>query len=522
MLNISEIRNEIAKFPEYSGLLYCKGFLITDDYSFSKDDFTECWEYQNFGKYIVWHDSKLPVYIYDNLMLLGHAYNPYDMEYNEKAILRKLSGLNRKDFWEYESNLTGNHVMAMLEPDGNISHWADCSGMLVSYYGYIDNKYYVTSHVNIVGSHLDLLEDEYVTKLKNSRYFKLFGNVLPGDLSPFNELKRTVPNYKYCSDGTYNRFFPINPIIECSNEEEYSRVLSEVADVLKRTLSLCARKWPDKAAISVTGGKDSGVTLASANGEYDLFQYFSYISKPEEAVDAEAAQKICHELGLKHTIITIPENDEDVSDYQCMKELIAYNGGSVGYLKSNEIRKRIALLHSKKNFEIEIKSWVDEISRAYWNKKYGKIKFPKRPTGKYLATLYKVFVENRLLFAKTSRVFNDYISKYMSDKDIILMGSWLTLWSWEFGHSAGEGQHMTDEQTIAFDVTVPFNNRHLMSTMLRPKLQDRINDRLQKDVIRLNNSNQADLGIEIVNAAHTKKRTLFERAYLELNAHLPL
>lgn len=518
MVGQEQLKSMISEYPEYQDILYSKGFLITDDQSFIADEFPVSWKVTTFGKYSVWHDEKLPLFMHENLLLLGHAYHPYEMEKDENKILRNLSALTGDAFWQYESGLTGNHVIASLESD-NLCHWADCAGMLVSYYGEIDGYYYVTSHVNLVVNHLKLTEDPYITKLKSSRYFKLFGVVLPGDLSPVKEMKRTVPNYCYRSNGSYFRFFPLNSITECHTEEEYQEVLKETSTILKRTLQLCAEKWPEKVAISVTGGKDSGVSLASANGYYNAFHYFSYISKPEEAVDADAAAKICESLGLTHTIYKIDENNANFPDYDCMRELIAYNGGSVGYLKSNEIRKRITFLHSDFPFAVEVKSWVDEVSRAYWYKKYNKKHFPIQPTGRYLAALYKVFLENRLLFKQTADVFNEYIKKYMTAADIALVGDWLTLWSWEFGHSAGEGQHMTDEQTLTHDVTVPFNNRRLISTMLRPNLQDRINDRLQSDIIRRNNLQQAELGIEVVNAAHTGKRALAEKIYLEINAH---
>ena len=109
----------------------------------------------------------------------------------------------------------------------------------------------------------------------------------------------------------------------------------------------------------------------------------------------------------------------------------------------------------------------------------------------------------------------------MSDSDIELFGDWTTLWSWEFGFSAGEGQSLFAEHMLSFDITIPFNNRHLISLMLSPKLQDRIDDRLQKDIIKTNNSKQAALNISIVNVAHTNKRAMMEKAYLFINTHLP-
>ena len=157
----------------------------------------------------------------------------------------------------------------------------------------------------------------------------------------------------------------------------------------------------------------------------------------------------------------------------------------------------------QEDIDIEIKSWVNEIARAYWYKKYHKSKFPKKPTGKYLATLYKVFIENRSLFIKTSKVFSEYIKQYLNDDDIAMAGDWTSLWSWEFGFSAGEGQSLICEHLLSFEISIPYNNRHLVSMMLRPKLNDRINDRLQNDIIVRNNPVQAALNISVTNVAHT-------------------
>lgn len=512
---------------EYQECLFQRGFLITDDeipdtlsYPFYGN-----WNLYNLKKYNFVIQKNVSFYFIERqgsvFFLIGHAYNPYDMEYDENKLLEKLSALKEKDFWDYESTLTGIYVIGKIDKEGILYHWSDCAGMRISYYGTVHGKYYVTSHTNIVAWLCNLQEDPYVTKLKKSRYFSFFGNVLPGDLSAYCELKRTVPNHYYSSKGTIKRFYPIEPIKECETEKEYQEVLLECSDVLKKTMLLCGEKWNGKKiAISVTGGKDSGETFASANGIYEKFDYFSYISKPEEAVDADAAAKMCAKLGLSHTLIKIPDEDTSVHEFDLINELIYFNGGNIGYIKPNEVRKRSVLIDDH-TIEIEVKSWVNEIVRAYWYKKYAKKRFPQKPTGKYLTTLYKIFIENRYIYYRTSKIFQEYIEQYMNDSDIRLVGDWTTLWSWEFGFSAGEGQSLFAEHMLSYDITIPFNNRRLIDTMLKPKLQDRIEDRLQKDIIKINNPEQAALNIDIVNAAHTNKRAIMEKIYLNVNSHLP-
>lgn len=524
----NEVNTILTENPEYKQFLYSRGFLITDrgDLDLSDYPFYGMWEKHLLkGLYYIYIRDNVQYFTFEKngtlLFLIGHAYDPWDMETDENALLKNLSLLEGTGFWQYEANFTGVYVMGKILPDGTIYHWSDCAGMRISYYGTADGNYYISSHANLVAELCGLCEDSYIRKLKSSRYFHLFGNVLPADLSPYCELRRTVPNHVYCSDGTKKRFFPIQTIEECKDEAAYQKVVEESARILMNSLSLCAEKWRGKkVAISVTGGKDSGVTLASANGNYEQFQYFSYISKPEEAVDAEAAAKICSALGLRHRIFRIPEAENNDTAFELLNEIIKLNTGKIGYIKPNEVRKRLTLI-KEQSYDIEIKSWVNEIVRAYWYKKYSVKRFHQRPNGRYLAALYKVFLENRVLYFKTAQVFSRYISEYMTDRDISLVGDWTTLWSWEFGFSAGEGQSLSAEHMLSFDITIPFNNRHLISLMLQPKLNDRIADRLQMDIIKRNNYTQAKLNVNVVNVAHTKKRAWMEKMYLVINSHLP-
>ena len=523
----NRLKIELDGKSEYQELLFQRGFLITDFALSNLEDypFYGNWFCKTLGGYNFVINKNVSLYYKEHngtyLFLIGHAYNPFEMEANENEIIEKLAMLSGMEFWKYEADLTGIYVMGRITPDGEIIHWSDCAGMRISYYGHVKSNYFITSHVNLVAALCELTEDQYITSLKKSRYFYLFGNVLPADYSVYSELKRTVPNHTYSGIGSIKRFYPIERIEVCRDETEYQNTLSVSAEVLRNTLALCAQKWKDrKIAISVTGGKDSGETLASANGNYGTFSYFSYISKPEEAVDAYAAADICKELGLPHEIWYIPQGNESIEDFDLINEIIYVNGGNIGYIKPNEVRKRSYLIHSVP-IDVEIKSWVNETVRAYWYKKYAKTSFPKKPTGRYLAALYKVFLENRILYHKTGKVFDEYINKYMRDSYIELLGDWTTLWSWEFGFSAGEGQSLFAEHMLSFDITIPFNNRHLISLMLSPKLQDRIDDRLQKDIIKTNNPKQAALNISVVNAAHTNKRAMMEKAYLFINTHLP-
>ena len=70
MNGLTEVKKLLADFPQYKELLYNKGFLITDDNTISVDLFADTWICERIDKYSIWHDSKLPLYVFNNLRTL--------------------------------------------------------------------------------------------------------------------------------------------------------------------------------------------------------------------------------------------------------------------------------------------------------------------------------------------------------------------------------------------------------------------------------------------------------------------
>lgn len=529
MLEKQDMYKLIEEHPEYKELLFCKGYLITDNLCLDSILFPfsfEHWTCKRVGKFDIWHDERLPLITVEKdnetIFLLGHAYNPFTMQIDEDEMLRHLITLSGNDFWEYESQFTGVYMMGIISND-SITHWVDCTGMLIAYYGAVDGHYYITSHIKIVGDLLDLKEDEYITRLKNYKYFHYFGNILPGDFSIYRELKRSVPNHKYTYKKgkiSYNRFFPLHRINECRNENEYNELVEHVSIIMRNNMKVIAEKWSNKvAAISVTGGKDSKLTLASTNGQYNHYKYFSYDSSDGETFDVNAAKKICQELGLRHNTYYVSRNNEDYVTFNDYRELIAYNYGNLGYPKENETRKRCHLINNV-DYAVEVKSWVDEIGRARYYKRFRKKRFPSNPNARVCTTLYKFFCTNRKLVRETDAVFYDYIAKYITKEACELM-SWLDQMYWEFSWSACEGANLITEHLIISDITIPYNSRKIAELLLRPSLIKRINDSLQKDVIKLNNMKIDELNIDVLDANYSQNRAKAEHIYFELHSRVP-
>jgi hypothetical protein len=252
---------------------------------------------------------------------------------------------------------------------------------------------------------------------------------------------------------------------------------------------------------------------------YNHFQYFSYDSLPDEKVDADAAHELCGKLGLQHKIYTIPTGNDEIDDFEIWNELLFYNCGCIGYVHSNDVRKR-AYFSVCKDFDIEVKSWVDEIGRARYHKRYAKKSFPGKLTPRYLSTIYKPFITERKLLRQTDQVFSDYLDTYYGD-GVLDLTPWWDLVYWEFEWNAGEGAFLTGEHLLSYDITIPFNNRRLLEMMLTVPLQRRIDDEIQKRIIHRMNPKIEQTGINVQDVSHTRARAYLERAYLEINTRIP-
>ena len=513
----SKLKQILDTRPDMQPYLYCRGFLITNASIDEKiSPFYGNWSRTRIGAYNAFVHKDKEIFVYRkngrDFFLIGHAYDPFSMQYKETEMLQKTA--DASDFWKEVSNWTGIFCTGFADDD-MISFTCDAAGQQLIYYGRINTGVYISSHSQLVGDLLHLEQSEYIRKLSQIRYFHAFGYVLPGDYSPFSELKRAQCNFYTKIDAesiSVHRFWPVDELVRGS--------VRDMADVIHNNLQLISEKWPDKrAAISVTGGMDSKTTLACTNGLYDRFQYFSYDSLPAEKVDADAARELCRRLGIQHELYTIPSQNEQIDDFEIWNELLFYNCGCIGYVHSNDVRKR-AYFSGCNDFDVEIKSWVDEIGRARYHKRFAKKSFPVKPTSRYLSSLYKPFITERKLLRQTDEVFKEYLNIYYGNKVFDLI-PWWDLIYWEFEWNAGEGAFLTGEHVLSYDITIPFNNRRLLEMMLTVPLKKRIDDEIQKRIIRLMNPHIEKTGIHVQDVSHTRTRAYMERAYLELNTRLP-
>lgn len=528
----SEMRQLLKQYPQYREKLYCRGFLLTDQAEADTDGypFYGNWRQEKLAAgFCLYIHKDTTAYIHTagnrQFFLVGHAYDPYRMLTDEAEILHGLAeALEQGEaaFWEAESSLTGIFCLGYLE-DNRVVYTTDCAGMQLVYHGVVNGSLYLTSHSKLVSDLCGLEQDPYVAKLVNNRFYRYFGTWLPGDCSPYRELKRLQSNHagSYCMAArqiSLKRYYPTQAIPQTATEEEYDQLIRELGDTMSRSMELIARKWPEKkVAISITGGQDSKTTFACANGHYDKFEYFSYISNDAEAVDAYAARDICGQLELPHSIYEIPREDRAYPDLEVFGKIMECNAGCIGKNNANDVRKRLYFSENHA-FDIEVKSWVNEIGRARFYKRYNKKKFPARLTAAYCRCLYKIIFSPGLIHA-TNQIFREYLARYYAP-DVFDRIPWPDLLYWEFIWGSGEGLFLTAEHRVSYEITIPFNNRRYLETMLRAPLRKRINDCVPKDIVACRNPKLANCGIDVKDVGYTDFRTVLERGYLEIFSKL--
>lgn len=518
------------RYQRYQEYLYTRGYLITDRKDINLDDypFYHNWKIIPLYRFdvLLHHRQKCFVYESDKrkCFLIGHCYNPFTNEYEESAIVKKLSEQSDDTYWDYLNQLTGNFITGFEDINGGISFTCDATAMMSAFYGMAGNYFYISNYSYLIGEMTNLKFEPYVEDLIHYKHYHLFGRMLPGDMSAYREIKHIIPNFQIqYQNGKVmkKRFWPIETIKTDISKAEYETKIERCANILHESLRMISMKWPEQAAISLTGGCDSKTTLACANELYDRFKYFSYISSEAEKVDADAAKKIAKSLNIikNYKTYIIPQTDEEIEDADFWRKLLNRNCGEIGDNNANDIRKR-AYFVKHHDFDVEVKSWVSEIARAYYSKRFLRERFPDRPTPRYLTAMYKVFFLERDLVHETDKRFQAYLDEYYSD-EVFKKISWTDLIFWEYRVSSWNGLVISNEQSLSYDITIPYNNRILLQMLLGTPLKKRINDECHKDIQKVMNRRIADADISVTNLKHTTNRARLERLYLSVQTSIP-
>lgn len=127
MKSKEEIKKILDENQEFRDVLFRRGYLITDNDNINTEDypFYELWTKKKIGLYnfIVHKDQDFYAHEEDDykIVMIGHAYNPFDMKYQEKELLKDCIvayKIGKEKFFEKISEFTGIHVIVLLVGGG--------------------------------------------------------------------------------------------------------------------------------------------------------------------------------------------------------------------------------------------------------------------------------------------------------------------------------------------------------------------------------------------------------------------
>lgn len=535
MITVNEnwkyIEEHIEEFPEYKPSIFEQGFVMSNCRCNieNKFPFFENWReveicgnvflYVHVNQKVFWVEKDGYVYF-----LIGHAYDPFEYEWDENRILQRFAEITNGDFQkgiELIYDWTGLFVFGVIHNEA-LTFCGDFESMRTAYYGKVsDSRWYIASHEEIVALSENLHHNQYVEKLEKYRRYRLYGEGLPGDVSHYCELRKLMCNTYVEYDGTnfrVQRLYPTGNLKMCESDADYQLNVKEAADIMARSVELSLKKWRN-VAVSVTGGRDSKGTLAAAYHLKNELQFFSYNSQLAEKVDCDAAKKICEGLGLRHTIYEIPLDKEIYPEYNLVKAILHVNSNRK-YFNHNDIMKRI-FFKKTKPFDMELKSWTSEIGRAFCYKRYGVKRLQKKCTARRVNAINNIYLFNPILMYKTDAVYGEYLKRTQYNEHMFNY-DWSDIIILEMRDSRWGADVLSCEHMFSYDVSVPYNNRHLGDILLSPKLSDRIADRMHIDFTDILCPAINQMNVCVKDYAHNNKRMWMDKIYYFITSIRPL
>lgn len=514
----NEIRHVLDKDPYYRDFLFPRVYLITDCQLTSLNDypFYGLWRMYKMGKYAIYAQRKTRFYAMEidglSIALIGHAFDPFSGELSETKIIERCLNAfmdSRTSFLEIVNRLTGVFVIVIADGD-KLFCVQDCAGMQMLYYGNANGHVWISSAPQLVGDICGLSRDPYVLKLLNSHSYYLGSRYLPGDMSPYAELKRLGANFYLSYDHGYQitRFFPTAPRPCYTDDKEKQQAIDTIYGIFRKNIEMTLQKW-ERPALSLSGGVDSKTTLACANAWYDKFLCYSFSSKPSEKADADAAAEICKALQIPHTYYVVPENPQEIPDYDFLSKLIDHNTSYLMRLNDNEIRKYI-YFSRQNDFDVEIKSDSSEIGRAITQRKY-LVRLPDVLAPRHFSIFQARYLGEPGLLRRADKEHRSFMER-TALQGPILGYEHVNLFFWEVRLSSWYATAFHSHQFF-HEVTIPYNNRYLLNLFYGFSYEERLHDIPHMMLMRRGNLQIADMNISVNDTYFGKKRRLLETIY---------
>jgi len=462
-------------------MLFKRGFLIASE---SKDKIInkisnhvkQNWVKASIGKYHVYYDKILDKKIYSKnktqMLLLGYAVDTMNSIIDEDIIIKNLfSSIEKSNeaFFDYLDNLTGRFIIFYNSP-GKSFLLQDAAGTRGGYYNSLDDELLISSHIQLIAEIKEYNKSNDLKGIIDSKDYINHCKYLPGIKSYYKNIFTLTPNTMIdIKNRSIKRFFPREIL---NKEKNTKNIIEELSGLFQRQIDLIAKKY--KLAVSLTGGIDSRLTLAATKNNSDKCVYFTYVCNDDEDENNDAlfAEDLARDYKLKHKIYKINFNQY------------------TGYL--DEFKRNTAYMRADRQgliarglydmypaCSIHVKSSVGEIGRGFYQKNYPPVPFSKVLLPKIMSYLYGVNPNSNY----TINSFKEFIN-ITNFKDIYKYKyPCYDMFYWEHRIGCWQALQILDND-IVHDTFIIYNNRHILKKLLSVNINDRLNNKLQIEIIK--------------------------------------
>lgn len=398
------------------------------------------------------------------LILLGYMLDPFNPDFANDDILKVLiKDLSNPDLLFTRTEKLGGRWILIYETKESIILFNDATGLRSVYYtSSITDELWCASQPGIIADELNYnVSDEGKTFI-NSSYVKNTKEYWwVGESTPYSEVKHLIPNYYLNLQKKESvRFWP-NKKIESMTQEE---IVTRSSTILKGLMKAANNRFD--LAFSISCGWDSRVLLAASKEVSNNIYFFSliYYNLTNKSPDIMITKKLLSKLGLKHHVITCPQEPE------------------------NEFKKIYM-----ENVSTAHNEWC-KIAQGLHNYYPPQRVCIKGTISSEVIKMLSPVVQYRKSLDVDAKIFQKMCGKQKDPLALKYLGKWLlqtksiasecnyslySLMGWEL--MTGNWQSMSQAETdIIYEVFSPYNNRELLTLLLSTdiKYRDKIKPKL--------------------------------------------
>ena len=177
----AEVKSFLDSNEQYRELLFKRGYLFTDSTidNITQYPFYGLWSCVKVQKYNLYLQQDQTCYVKEadgvTVAIVGHAYNPFKMQYDENVLCEELISAYKQGkevYFDKISELTGLHVIFVCDENG---FWVcqDACGLTCCYFGKVQEHIYITEYPQLVADLCGLCMDRKVEKLVTSKCYNI-------------------------------------------------------------------------------------------------------------------------------------------------------------------------------------------------------------------------------------------------------------------------------------------------------------------------------------------------------------